>query len=68
MKNVINQTFLFDVNTVTREELLEQMKYWKAQGSGPLSLMKIICGLISQIAELRGFTPFSHDEVNSPRI
>lgn len=65
---VVNQAFLFDAKTVTREALLEQMKYWRPAGSGPLHMMKYMCGLISQVAELRGFAPFTVEEVNAPRL
>ena len=51
---------LFDAQTVTRDELLEQLRYWK---TGDYGLTKYICSLIMQIAELRGFHPFVYNEV-----
>lgn len=51
---------LFDAQTATRDELLEQLRYWKV---GDYGLTKYVCSLIMQIAELRGFHSFEYNEV-----
>lgn len=51
-----------DVHTITRDELLEQVRYWRPGGSGGYPL-KFICGLFAHIAELRGFHPFEYNEI-----
>ncbi len=54
-----------NASTITREELLEELRYWQPVGSGPLSVMREVCRLLIQIGELRGFEPFTYDEVNN---
>ena len=51
---------LFDAQTVTRDELLEQLRYWK---TGDYGVTRYVCSLIMQLAELRGFHPFVYSEV-----
>ena len=63
-QKVIDQHFLFtDITTVTREELLDSMRYWKSCG-GHNPMAKYIRGLIFQIAILRGFEPITYEEAD----
>lgn len=53
----------FDPTTVSRSELLQHVRFWKPAGSGPLGTMKHLCGAYAMIAELRGFEPFTYEEI-----
>lgn len=61
---------LFDVKTVTRDELYDQVKYWKNELATcrieQISLYHYLIGMAFQIAELRGFEPYTDEELKAP--
>ena len=59
----IDMHLQFDAMTVTREELLDGMRYWKSCG-GSSAMGRYIRGMIFQIAILRGFEPFTYEEAD----
>lgn len=59
----------FDVpEKVSREEILDMLIVFYPVGSGPLGMMRITCGLMLNLAVLRGFEPISEEEVRKRRI
>lgn len=53
--------FFINIKEVSRKEILEALAMFYPKGSGPLSMMRICCGLLLNIAELRGFTITEQD-------
>lgn len=58
-------TPMFDAKSLTREDLLSLVVLWWPRGSGPLSMLSTIVSLLIQIGELRGFAPFTPEEVEA---
>lgn len=57
-------TFGFDSDTVTRQELLAWHKIYEPRGSGDYRMGYFACTLIHTIAKARGFVPFTYEEIN----
>jgi len=55
--------FFENPDKISREELLEQISWFYPSGSGPLSMMRMICGLMLNICSLRGFEPITEQEI-----
>lgn len=55
--------YLFDVETVTREELVEQLRFWGPPYGSYGGTPHHMCGLLHQIAILKGFN-ITPDEVD----
>ena len=51
-----------DIDNVTSDEIKELHKLFKPCGSGPISMMAIIYGLLEQIYKLKGFGNLVEDE------
>jgi hypothetical protein len=56
---------LFDLEKLTREEVLHLMKAYYPAGSGPLTEMRTICRLLANVAEAKGFEPFTQEEIRA---
>ncbi len=55
--------YLVDLDTVTREQIVEQLRYWGPPYGSYGGSPHHICGLLHQIAILKGFDPITPDEV-----
>lgn len=55
----------FNVDELTREEVLQHIQALYPRGSGPLGMMRIACNLLINIAELKGFEPFTEEELKA---
>lgn len=54
-----------DLKTITRNEIVHLIRVWPPRGSGPLGPCKVICALLFNVAELKGFAPILLEEVQS---
>lgn len=55
--------YLVDVETVTREDIVANLKYWGPPYGSYSGSPHHICGFLHQIAILKGFDPITPDEV-----
>jgi hypothetical protein len=56
-------TYLINLDTVTREEIVDKLRRFSPYGSGALGEMRLICGLLCQICILKGFAPITPEDV-----
>lgn len=56
-------SYIVDLDTVTREQIIEELKRWGPPYGSYGGSPRQICGLLHQIAILKGFDPITPEEV-----
>ena len=56
--------FFENPEEITREEILDALISFYPKGPGPLGMKRIICGVLLNIAVLRGFEPITSEEIH----
>lgn len=59
--------FFTNPETCTREEIVDALASFYPVGSGPLGMMRITCGLLLNLAEVRGFERITEAEIRDRR-
>lgn len=62
-----NDVLGIDVETVSRDELIELHNVFEPRGSGNLYAGRIACMAIHLIVQLRGFAPLTYEEIKKAR-